>query len=222
MSVHNGHRERSCQEFLSGGLAHFSEPRVLELLLFYSRPRGDVNPLAHQLLETFGSLAGVLDASPQTWPRSPAWERTPWRCSSFIPAIAAGTCLPHQRGRDHFRQRHAYKRFSSPISSGRETSFRSWPLRREAQAPGREAAQRGARPRPTRSTCERSRPSPSPSTPPPWSWPTTTPAGWPRPPRKIFFSPIMCSSHCSPWALRCTIMSSSRTTTWSPCGTAAT
>ena len=47
MSVHNGHRERMRQEFLSGGLAHFSEPRVLELLLFYSRPRGDVNPLAH-------------------------------------------------------------------------------------------------------------------------------------------------------------------------------
>ena len=36
MSVHNGHRERMRQEFLSGGLAHFSEPRVLELLLFLS------------------------------------------------------------------------------------------------------------------------------------------------------------------------------------------
>ncbi|MFR6378504.1 MAG: hypothetical protein ACLUNZ_00345 [Evtepia sp.] len=94
MSVHNGHRERMRQEFLSGGLAHFSEPRVLELLLFYSRPRGDVNPLAHQLLETFGSLAGVLDASPTDLAQSPAWERTPWRCSSSSPPSPPGTWPP--------------------------------------------------------------------------------------------------------------------------------
>jgi len=31
--------------------------------LFYAIPNGDVNPLAHQLIERFGSLAGVLEAS---------------------------------------------------------------------------------------------------------------------------------------------------------------
>ena len=64
MGVHEGHRDRMKREFLQGGLRHFSEPRVLELLLFYSRLQGDVNPLAHRLLEAFGSLSGVLDASP--------------------------------------------------------------------------------------------------------------------------------------------------------------
>ena len=38
--------DRMKQEFLQGGLAHVSEPRVLELLLFYSRrflkPRGRI------------------------------------------------------------------------------------------------------------------------------------------------------------------------------------
>jgi DNA repair protein RadC len=35
---------------------------MLELLLFYAIPRKDTNPLAHRLLQRFGSLAGVLDA----------------------------------------------------------------------------------------------------------------------------------------------------------------
>lgn len=35
MGVHEGHRDRMKREFLQGGLRHFSEPRVLELLLFY-------------------------------------------------------------------------------------------------------------------------------------------------------------------------------------------
>lgn len=35
---------------------------LLELLLFYSIPRKDTNELAHRLIETFGSLKGVLDA----------------------------------------------------------------------------------------------------------------------------------------------------------------
>lgn len=68
---HSGHRDRVKREFLSGGLSHFSEVRALELLLFYSRRQGDVNGLAHLLLETFGSLAGVLDADPEQLTRVP-------------------------------------------------------------------------------------------------------------------------------------------------------
>ena len=37
MGIHQGHRERVKAEFLQGGLAHFPDHRVLELLLFYSR-----------------------------------------------------------------------------------------------------------------------------------------------------------------------------------------
>lgn len=65
MSIHDGHRERVKREFLAIGIDHFSETRILELVLFYSRRQGDVNPLAHELLNTFGSLAGVMDASPE-------------------------------------------------------------------------------------------------------------------------------------------------------------
>ena len=37
---------------------------MLELILFYAIPQGDVNPLAHELIDRFGSLDRVLDALP--------------------------------------------------------------------------------------------------------------------------------------------------------------
>ncbi|MGN1014708.1 MAG: RadC family protein [Butyricicoccus sp.] len=64
MSVHDGHRERMKQRFLEHGLDNFSEHEVLELLLYYSIPRGDVNPITHNLLNQFETLSGVLEADP--------------------------------------------------------------------------------------------------------------------------------------------------------------
>lgn len=54
---HAKHRERMRTRFLEHGLDNFADHEVLELLLFYAVPRGDVNPLAHRLLDEFGSLA---------------------------------------------------------------------------------------------------------------------------------------------------------------------
>ncbi len=62
MTMHEGHRRRLRDRFRLEGLESFAPHEVLELLLFYARARGDVNPLAHRLLETFGSLKGVLEA----------------------------------------------------------------------------------------------------------------------------------------------------------------
>lgn len=62
-NIHAGHRGRVKNEFRQRGLEGFPEHRVLELLLFYALPQWDTNPLAHRLIERFGSLAGVLDAS---------------------------------------------------------------------------------------------------------------------------------------------------------------
>ena len=62
MSVHDGHRSRMKNRFLEHGLDSFDDHNVLELLLFYAIPRGDVNPPAHELIKTFGSLAAVFDA----------------------------------------------------------------------------------------------------------------------------------------------------------------
>ena len=62
-SVHEGHRQRAKTEFLARGLEGMPDHRVLELLLFYAIPQGDVNPLAHALIDRFGDLAGVFHAT---------------------------------------------------------------------------------------------------------------------------------------------------------------
>lgn len=48
--------------FLQSGLDGFSDHNILELLLFYTIPQGDTNVTAHNLIDAFGSLQGVLDA----------------------------------------------------------------------------------------------------------------------------------------------------------------
>ena len=64
-SIHAGHRKRTKDEFLANGLSGMPDHRVLELLLYYAIPQGDVNPLAHKLIDRFGSLAGVFHATPE-------------------------------------------------------------------------------------------------------------------------------------------------------------
>ena len=59
---HAEHRKRMKTRFLSEGLDNFAEHEALELLLYYAIARKDVNPLAHQLVNRFGSLANVFDA----------------------------------------------------------------------------------------------------------------------------------------------------------------
>lgn len=58
-----GHRERLRERALGGGLSALPDYEVLELILFRAIPRGDVKPLAKQLLARFGSVSGVLGAS---------------------------------------------------------------------------------------------------------------------------------------------------------------
>jgi len=60
-----GHRDRLRERATAGGLAALPDYEVLELFLFRSIPRGDVKPLAKQLLARFGSLGGVLGATPE-------------------------------------------------------------------------------------------------------------------------------------------------------------
>ena len=63
MSIHQGHRQRLKDRFRMEGLDHFEQRHVLELLLFYCVPRQDTAPLAQRLLDHFGSISQVFDAS---------------------------------------------------------------------------------------------------------------------------------------------------------------
>ena len=62
MGIHDGHREKMRQRFLTAGLDSFEDHEVLELLLYYAIPRRDTNPIAHALIERYGSLQAVLTA----------------------------------------------------------------------------------------------------------------------------------------------------------------
>ena len=61
-NIHRGHREKMRQRFLKSGLEGFADHEALELLLFYAIPRQDTNPIAHRLMERYGSLSAVLSA----------------------------------------------------------------------------------------------------------------------------------------------------------------
>ncbi len=61
-SIHSGHRERIREQYRLNGSEAFLDHQFLELLLTYAIPRRDTNELAHQLLDRFGSLEGVVTA----------------------------------------------------------------------------------------------------------------------------------------------------------------
>lgn len=101
MSVHEGHRKRMRERFRKEGMDGFAAHEVLELLLFYGRARGDVNPLAHTLLDTFGSLKGVLEARPEQLMSVPGvGEETATLISMMLPMFrrySACVCQEQKR-----------------------------------------------------------------------------------------------------------------------------
>jgi len=63
MGTHDGHRQRMRKRYLRSGLDSFDDLAILEFLLFYAIPRQDTNPIAHRLLDYYGDLASVLEAT---------------------------------------------------------------------------------------------------------------------------------------------------------------
>jgi DNA repair protein RadC len=62
-NIHENHRQRLKDRFINNPQS-LNKHELLELLLFYAIPRKNVNPDAHRLLDKFGSINGVLNASP--------------------------------------------------------------------------------------------------------------------------------------------------------------
>ena len=63
MTDHSGHRSRLKTQYIESEGKGFPPHKLLELLLFYAIPRRDTNGIAHELIQRFGSVEGVLDAS---------------------------------------------------------------------------------------------------------------------------------------------------------------
>lgn len=61
--IHYGHRSRLRDRARKEGLENFQNYQVLEYALSFVIPYKDTNPIAHDLINKFGSLSGVLEAS---------------------------------------------------------------------------------------------------------------------------------------------------------------
>ena len=64
-NVNEGHRGRMRTRLLKEGMNSFQDHEVLEVFLFPCIPRKDTNKLAHDLINKFGSVSNVMDASPE-------------------------------------------------------------------------------------------------------------------------------------------------------------
>ena len=61
-NAHKNHRKRLKDKVKNFGLDCLAYHEVLEFLLTYTIPRKDTNPIAHKLIERFGSFAKVMEA----------------------------------------------------------------------------------------------------------------------------------------------------------------
>lgn len=85
MGVHEGHRARLKQRFEAEGLDSFQPHEALELLLFQPVARRDVNPLAHELIDRFGSLSGALSAGEEALRGVPGVSARTAALLSYLP-----------------------------------------------------------------------------------------------------------------------------------------
>lgn len=86
--MHEGHRERLKNRLLNEGLDAFEDHQVLEMLLFFSIPRKDTNPLAHELIKKYGSLAAVFEADPDDMQRITGIGKNSAILLTLIPSLA--------------------------------------------------------------------------------------------------------------------------------------
>ena len=96
--MHENHRDRLKNRFLTENLDTFEPHNVLELLLFYSIPQKDTNETAHRLIERFGSLSDVLDAPFEELIQVPGIKEHSATLLKLIPALSRRYMLDKHHG----------------------------------------------------------------------------------------------------------------------------
>ncbi len=62
VNIHKNHRKKIRERFYTCGFDGMADHNVLETILFPGIPQKDTNPIAHELMEIFGSFSAVLEA----------------------------------------------------------------------------------------------------------------------------------------------------------------
>lgn len=117
-SIHKGHRQRLRNRYKASGFESFSSHEILEYLLCYVIPRQDVNPLAHQLLNRFGSLANVLDASCEELQNVDGMGPTSAQFLHMLPELARIYLMNKQLSSRSFNRASDIKKFLQPLFVG--------------------------------------------------------------------------------------------------------
>ena len=97
-SMHAGHRKRMRERFLKTELDGHQPHALLEMLLYYGIPRVDTAPVAHALLERFGSMQGVLSASPDQLRQVPGMTESAACLIALLRAVYTYDAEDHSRG----------------------------------------------------------------------------------------------------------------------------
>ena len=87
-NLHENHRQRVFARLESGGLDSFYDHEIIELILFYTVPRRDTNPIAHRLINEFGSMSGVMDADIGALEKVPGVSRKSAVLLKLIPQLS--------------------------------------------------------------------------------------------------------------------------------------
>lgn len=114
MGVHDGHRDRLKSRFAEHGLESFNDINALELLLFYAIPRKDTNVMAHDLVDRFGSLSGVFDASLRELTEVPGIGENTALLIKLVPQMMKKCQLSKVNDIRVFRSSHDLGRFLVP------------------------------------------------------------------------------------------------------------
>ena len=107
---YHGHRERLREKFSRNGASSLADYELLELLLFRFIPRADTKPVAKELLNRFGSIAGVLGAEERELTQIPKIGTLAARDIKVVAAIAS------QSLRSEIQERTVLSSWSSVIS----------------------------------------------------------------------------------------------------------
>lgn len=84
----HGHRKRLRERLLKAGGSSLADYELLEIILFLSQPRGDVKPLAKELLKKFSSLQGVFQASARELESVKGFGTTSTACFRAVHALS--------------------------------------------------------------------------------------------------------------------------------------
>lgn len=88
-NIHAGHRQRMKDKALKYGFDSFENHEILEMLLYSVIPQKDTNPLAHELINTFGSFHAVFEAPEKEFLNIKGMNKSAVFLLKSIPAISS-------------------------------------------------------------------------------------------------------------------------------------